>query len=120
MRPLWALRNLLRFGCSIFYRLLTGRALDQATLIRSEKTLSRRPDPRRLCFHHELVLRHRIMAQNFALEDPNLDPADAIGGVGFSFGIVDVRAQRVQRHKSEEHTSELPSLMRSSYAVFCV
>src|SRR3546814_12049280 len=38
------------------------------------------------------------MAQNFALEDPNLDPADAIGGVGFSFGIVDVRAQRVQRH----------------------
>src|SRR3546814_8512579 len=24
-----------------------------------------------------------------------------------------------QRHRSEEHTSELPSLMRISYAVFC-
>src|SRR3546814_1351265 len=106
MRPLWALRNLVRFGCSIFYRLLPGRALDQATLIRSEKTLSRRPAPRRLCLHHELVLRHRIMAQNFALEDPNLDPADAIGGGGFS--------------RSEEHTSELQSLMRNSYDVLCL
>src|SRR3546814_6843481 len=24
------------------------------------------------------------------------------------------------RHRSEEHTSELPSLMRTSYAVFCL
>src|SRR3546814_3160493 len=26
---------------------------------------------------------------------------------------------RVQQHRSEEHTSELQSLMRTSYAVFC-
>src|SRR3546814_8517105 len=28
--------------------------------------------------------------------------------------------QRRRRHRSEEHTSELQSLMRSSYAVFCL
>src|SRR3546814_8335708 len=28
-------------------------------------------------------------------------------------------AKFVQEHRSEEHTSELQSLMRSSYAVFC-
>src|SRR3546814_1844065 len=29
-------------------------------------------------------------------------------------------ARRVERHRSEEHTSELQSLMRISYAVFCL
>src|SRR3546814_3363535 len=89
------------------------------------------------------------MAENLALEDPHLDPAHAIGGVRGRFGIVDIGAQRVQRHptfaipfgardfraaetagavdpdalgaeRSEEHTSELQSLMRISYAVFCL
>src|SRR3546814_11993581 len=75
-------------------------------------------------------------SQNLTLEDPDLDAANAISGVGFGFGIVDVRAQRVQRNaafaipfhagdlraaqtRSEEHTSELQSLMRSSYAALC-
>src|SRR3546814_5823121 len=30
------------------------------------------------------------------------------------------RARRAGRHRSEEHTSELQSLMRISYAVFCL
>src|SRR3546814_1057515 len=30
------------------------------------------------------------------------------------------RPQAVGRHRSEEHTSELQSLMRTSYAVFCL
>src|SRR3546814_16749231 len=30
------------------------------------------------------------------------------------------RADPVRRHRSEEHTSELQSLMRISYAVFCL
>src|SRR3546814_5211106 len=30
------------------------------------------------------------------------------------------RARKLQRFRSEEHTSELPSLMRISYAVFCL
>src|SRR6478735_6129342 len=38
------------------------------------------------------------MAENLALEDPHLDPAHTISGVGFGFGIIDVRAQRMQRH----------------------
>src|SRR3546814_1284263 len=31
-----------------------------------------------------------------------------------------MRTTRIMGHKSEEHTSELQSLMRSSYAVFCL
>src|SRR3546814_8199474 len=40
------------------------------------------------------------------------------------FGQVDLIGQRLRaaadRDRSEEHTSELQSLMRSSYAVFCL
>src|SRR3546814_2885449 len=32
----------------------------------------------------------------------------------------DVRHVQVERYRSEEHTSELQSLMRISYAVFCL
>src|SRR3546814_3339057 len=39
-------------------------------------------------------------------------PAGAIGARFFSFAMADFR--------SEEHTSELQSLMRISYAVFCL
>src|SRR3546814_6910229 len=31
-----------------------------------------------------------------------------------------VRGQRSDQHRSEEHTSELQSIMRISYAVFCL
>src|SRR3546814_8594745 len=41
-----------------------------------------------------------------------------------SAGIVDARIEYIQWHfqktRSEEHTSELQSLMRISYAVFCL
>src|SRR3546814_7045034 len=30
------------------------------------------------------------------------------------------QAEAIESHRSEEHTSELQSLMRSSYAVFCL
>src|SRR3546814_10851311 len=43
------------------------------------------------------------------------DLADAVGPV-FDLGQGDAVAQ----HRSEEHTSELQSLMRISYAVFCL
>src|SRR3546814_10375110 len=39
------------------------------------------------------------------------------GGVG---GIARACDDRQMRHRSEEHTSELQSLMRNSYAVFCL
>src|SRR3546814_6342320 len=38
------------------------------------------------------------------------------GAVGQADGV----HQRAERHRSEEHTSELQSLMRNSYAVFCL
>src|SRR3546814_4635393 len=34
--------------------------------------------------------------------------------------VAQIRAGRRWRHRSEEHTSELQSLMRISYAVFCL
>src|SRR3546814_7939628 len=58
--------------------------------------LSRRPDPRCLRFHHEPVLRHRIVTQNLALENPYLDTAYAICRVRFCFRIVHIGAQGVQ------------------------
>src|SRR3546814_3388885 len=46
------------------------------------------------------------------------------GAPGFA-GIVDLAERagahvELRRHRSEEHTSELQSLMRISYAVFCL
>mmetsp|Transcript_12969 Transcript_12969/g.42770 ORF Transcript_12969/g.42770 Transcript_12969/m.42770 type:complete len:227 (-) Transcript_12969:1361-2041(-) len=38
------------------------------------------------------------MTENFALEDPNLDADDPVGGKRLGFGIIDVGAQRVKRH----------------------
>src|SRR3546814_4754776 len=46
--------------------------------------------------------------------------ADAVAVV---LGVLDVQPaghRRVERDRSEEHTSELQSLMRTSYAVFCL
>src|SRR3546814_1881089 len=40
------------------------------------------------------------------------------GGLGCA--LTSCRRQFGQRRRSEEHTSELQSLMRSSYAVFCL
>src|SRR3546814_9790321 len=48
-------------------------------------------------------------------------------GTGVTYGLIDGDAGHVPRllaaslvHRSEEHTSELQSLMRISYAVFCL
>ena len=38
------------------------------------------------------------MAENLALEDPDLHAADTIGGVRGRFGIIDIAAQRVERN----------------------
>src|SRR3546814_10328328 len=48
---------------------------------------------------------------------------DGVDGVKGQVGIGrqrQLRALRVRRDRSEEHTSELQSLMRISYAVFCL
>src|SRR3546814_1471055 len=49
------------------------------------------------------------------------DRERALGQVGFGeHRADDQRADRRLRSRSEEHTSELQSLMRISYAVFCL
>src|SRR3546814_4764231 len=40
--------------------------------------------------------------------------------VGDPAGALDILGDDVRRERSEEHTSELQSLMRISYAVFCL
>src|SRR3546814_6336122 len=47
---------------------------------------------------------------------------DKLGSVGTPIGGVEIRVRRVDgsEARSEEHTSELQSLMRNSYAVFCL
>src|SRR3546814_3696360 len=39
---------------------------------------------------------------------------------GIAFGLLRLFCFAIAQHRSEEHTSELQSLMRISYAVFCL
>src|SRR6478672_10751833 len=59
---------------------------------------ARRADAGGLSLHHQPVLSERIVTEDLTLEDPHLDAADAVSGVRGGFGIIDVAAQRVQRH----------------------
>src|SRR3546814_7119187 len=89
-------------------------------------TLFRSPDPWRAGRHVDHVAHHDgvgaerqrlVVVEPQRLGDQVLDDA-ATGGVP-----PERRAHRpsvVQRARSEEHTSELQSLMRTSYAVFCL
>src|SRR5690606_6657060 len=45
-----------------------------------------------------LVLRHRVVLEHLALEDPHFDTDDAVGRLGLDEAVVDVGAQGVQRH----------------------
>src|SRR3546814_10070376 len=54
-----------------------------------------------------------------ALEFEGLPPYDLVRSYYSAFGLAEAAAQRFD-HRSEEHTSELQSLMRISYAVFCL
>src|SRR5438270_3483136 len=89
MRPLKALRNLVRLGCSMG---CYPSRLPVAALF------ARRADAGGLGLHHQAVLRERVVAENLALEDPHLDATDAICGVRFGLGIIDVAAQRMERN----------------------
>src|SRR3546814_3639129 len=59
---------------------------------------------------HALDQRRRL-GRHFALDLRRADLQLAAGGLG---GIVDLRAVEERRTRSEEHTSELQSLMRTS------
>src|SRR3546814_3886512 len=63
---------------------------------------------------------HRRIAQRErdALGDTGAGDEDAVGGVDPQ--LLDGRVVEIGLERSEEHTSELQSLMRISYAVFCL
>src|SRR6266480_4935750 len=88
MRPLCAFRNFVFFGCIMALRPQTFPNVSGRVTTR----------PRALALGHLLVLRHRIVLEDFALEDPDLDPAGAEGGERGGNAVIDVGAQRVQRH----------------------
>src|SRR3546814_9651591 len=72
--------------------------------------------------HHLLHLQQRLRHIGLGLEDVEAGAAEAsfLQG-GDKSRLVDHRAARhVDEHRSEEHTSELQSLMRIPYAVFCL
>src|SRR3546814_2285743 len=67
----------------------------------------------------------RILEQRAQLAVQHLQLAQAgVAGVHLQAGVVDAQRRqaraRVVGRRSEEHTSELQSLMRISYAVFCL
>src|SRR5260370_17550294 len=90
IRPLCALRNFVRVGCSMAIRLSQSQSAEASGRIA--------PRPPDIAFSHLLVLRHRIVLQNLALEDPHLDAAGAVGGEGGGNSVIDVRPQRMQPH----------------------
>src|SRR5258707_1178691 len=51
-----------------------------------------------VAFSHLLVLGHRVVLEDFALEDPDLDAAGAEGGESGRHPVINVGAQRVQGH----------------------
>src|SRR3546814_4549525 len=82
----------------------TDALFPYTTLFRSRGRpgLARRPSPRATPRHPEVPC--RLSDRVLRWSDP---PAD-------------LRSGPLGEHRSEEHTSELQSLMRSSYAVFCL
>src|SRR5215467_8968367 len=90
IRPLCAFRNLVRIGCS-----MAGCPSQSTRRIRLGSIAARAAG---FAFRHLLVLRHRIVLHDLALEDPDLHAAGAIGGERGGDAVVDVGTQRMQRH----------------------
>src|SRR6266702_7193011 len=88
IRPLCAFRNFVFFGCIM--------ALSPQTFSMPLSGVAARP--RSLAFGHLLVLGHRIMLEDLALEDPDLDAAGTERGERGRNAVIDVGAQRVQGH----------------------
>src|SRR3546814_3929067 len=63
---------------------------------------------------------HRGLALSKGVEENILEILVFIGHICLLFLAVKPRVRRRFSPRSEEHTSELQSLMRTSYAVFCL
>src|SRR3984957_14307557 len=91
MRPLCAFRNFVFLGCIMASSPQTFSVLSSRCVIAAGR-------PSAVAFGHLLVLGHRIVLEDFTLEDPDLDAAGAERRERGSHAVVDVGAQRVQRH----------------------
>src|SRR6201989_749648 len=88
IRPLCAFRNFVFFGCIMAYAL-------KPSLVRSSSVATRTGI---IALGHFLVLRHRIVLEDFTLEDPDLHTAGTERGERSRHAVIDVGAQRVQGH----------------------
>src|SRR3546814_2937847 len=76
-------------------------------------TISRRGGQNRLCRATPTRLPPTCGLRNHERSDRRRGPR-------WGYAVDTVSARERQQPRSEEHTSELQSLMRSSYAVFCL
>src|SRR3978361_1779235 len=88
MRPLCAFRNFVFFGCIMALRPQTFPNVSSGVAART----------RGVALGHLLVLRHRIVLEDFALEDPDLDAAGTERRERGRYAVIDVGAQGMQRH----------------------
>src|SRR3546814_1527861 len=86
---------------------------DEAGHVALEKSERERAAAREIPFERRVII---LRLDRLEVGVAAVRGADAIGIVGSRLRIV--RAGRADRCRSEEHTSELQSLMRISYAVF--
>src|SRR3546814_6039401 len=72
--------------------------------------------------HHDLLAQRQLDAEELGQEDHRhaLEQRGAVLVGGGADGQHEARHPPGQAKRSEEHTSELQSLMRISYAVFCL
>src|SRR3546814_7423973 len=118
------------FSCFYFFFFLiirrppgstrTDTLFPYTTLFRSgfPARVARRRRGRRLNATQPLPARQRP-GPRFATQTRRGGPSGLVLPAHRDHGLA-VRIQRDRDHRSEEHTSELQSLMRISYAVFCL
>src|SRR3546814_5490671 len=84
------------------------------------ETLARRDDAEAV----RLVLVAGELGEEFVVGNPGRGGEAGLGANAgpdlFGYGGGDADAAQILGHRSEEHTSELQSLMRISYDVFCL
>src|SRR3546814_3237362 len=97
--------------------------LPSTTLFRSgEDVVERQGEPRRQALQLLPIAREACLGERLGRGDARVIAAGhhARPGVGGQEILLDDGAGVTAKLRSEEHTSELQSLMRNSYAVFCL
>src|SRR3546814_15163569 len=98
MRPLWAFRNLVRFGCNITVvpqNHLAREPPQRAGLIVPPSAAG--PSAGGLGVLPPLVLRHRVVRHDLALEHPNLTAVGAVSGLRRRLAVIDTGVQGLPR-----------------------